>query len=111
MPSPDRVVVCSEDKWEVVQTPVGISSDAKLCADAEEALRSEHPELQRYPAVIRAKGNGAVVVDLDGIHWVMDRKEGTALKLQVALLDGQEVIAHRDFEKRQDGYPSRELEG
>jgi hypothetical protein len=99
---PDRVVVCSEDRWEVIQTPVGISPDAKLCTDAEESLRVEHPELKRYPAVIRARGNGALVVELDGIHWVMNRREGTALKLQVALLDGQEVMAHLNFEKRQD---------
>jgi hypothetical protein len=95
---PDHVVVCSEDGWEVIQKPMGISRDAKVCADAEEALRSGRPEPE-YPAVIRAKGNGAVIVDLDGIHWVMDRKEGTALKLQVALLSGQEVIAHREFER------------
>ncbi len=46
-------------RWEIIQTPVGISPDAKLCTDAEESLRVEHPELKRYLAVIRARGNGA----------------------------------------------------
>jgi hypothetical protein len=32
---------------------------------------------------------GSVVVDLERIHWVPSQNDGTPLKLQVALLDGQ----------------------
>jgi hypothetical protein len=55
----DRIVQCSEERWEASRTPVGIHPRVKACADAEKALRAEHPELYRNPAVTMAKGNGA----------------------------------------------------
>lgn len=95
----ESVYVCSKDEWKLIPTPFGANRDAKLCASEEKLLRAEHSELERYPAVIRAKGDGAVVVDLEGIHWVPNNNDGAPLKLQVALMDGQTLIAHRDFPK------------
>jgi len=49
--------------------------------------------------VIQAKSNGSAVVDIDGLHW-LPRIAGGLLKLQIALLDGQGVLAHQEFEDR-----------
>jgi hypothetical protein len=94
-----NVFTCTKDIWTTIPTPIGSSKDAKLCAKQEEWLREKHPALKRYPAVIRAKGNGTVVVDIHGIHWVPQDADGIQLKLQVALLDGQVVVAHQEFER------------
>ena len=95
----DRIVQCSEERWEAIQKPVGINPDAKACADAEEALRAEHPELDRYPAVTMARGNGDIIVDLEGFHWLPDLEKNTGLKLKIALFNGQRVVAEREFER------------
>jgi hypothetical protein len=99
MSARQSVFPCTKDEWTLIPTPVGTSSDAILCAKQEEWLRDKHPALRRHPAVIRAKGNGTVIVDLERIHWVPSQNDGTPLKLQVALLDGQGVVAHLEFER------------
>jgi len=99
MSEQQNVFTCTKDKWTLIPTPAGSSNDAMLCAKQEEWLRDKHPALRRHPAVIRAKGNGTVVVDLERIHWVPSQNDGAPLKLQVALLDGQGVVAHQEFER------------
>lgn len=94
-----HVFTCTKDIWTTIPTPIGSSSDALLCSKQEEWLRAKHPALRSHSAVIRAKGNGTVVVDTHGIHWVPQDRDGIALKLQVALLDGQGVVAHQEFER------------
>lgn len=94
-----NVFTCTANAWTLIPTPVGISADAVLCAKQEEWLRDKHPALRRHASVIRAKGNGTEVVDLERIHWVPSEKDGTPLKLQVALTDGQGVVAHQEFER------------
>jgi hypothetical protein len=98
MSEQQNVFTCTKSEWTLIPTPVGLSKDARLCAKQEEWLREKHPTLKRHRTVIRAKGNGTVVVDLDGIHWVPHDSDGP-LKLQVALLDGQGVVAHQEFER------------
>jgi hypothetical protein len=92
-----NVFACTKDEWTLMPTPVGLSKDARLCAKQEEWLREKHPALKRRRTAIRAKGNGTIVVDLDGIHWVPHDSDGT-LELQVALLDGQGVVT-QEFER------------
>jgi hypothetical protein len=105
-----NVFTCNKDKWTLIPTPVGGSRDAILCAKQEEWLRDKHPALRRHTAVIRAKGNGTVVVDLERIHWVPNQNDGTLLKLQVALVDGQGVVVHQEFE-RPWGWEKAKAEG
>jgi len=95
----ESVHVCRKDEWKLIPTPFGDNPDARLCAREEKLLRAEHPELERYPAVIRAKGDGGVKLELGRIAWVPHNNDGTPLLLQVALMDGQTVVAHRDFER------------
>jgi len=99
MSEQQNVFTSTKDQWTLIPTPIGSSKDAKLCAKQEEWLRTKHPALRRHPAVIRAKGNGSVVVDLNGIHWVPQDDDGIPLKLQVALFDGQGVVAYQEFER------------
>jgi hypothetical protein len=99
MSEQQNVFPCTKDAWTLIPTPRGLSKDARLCEKQEEWLRTKHPTLKRHPAVIRAKGNGTVIVDLNGIHWVPNVSDGTPLKLQVALLDGQGVVAFQEFER------------
>ena len=94
-----RTVFTTNNEWTLIPTPMGTSQDAKLCAKQEEWLRDKHPALRRHQAVIRAKGNGTVIVDLERIHWIPNPNDGTPLKLQVALLDGEGVVAHWEFER------------
>lgn len=108
MSEQQNVFTCNKHEWTLIPTPVGLSKDARLCSKQEEWLRLKHPGLKRHPAVIRAKGNGTVVVDLTGIHWVPNDNEGKPLKLQVALLDGQGVVAHQEFERPWDWETPRE---
>jgi hypothetical protein len=89
---------CTKDEWTLIPTPIGASKDARLCAKQEEWLRAKHPALNIYSAVIRAKSNGSAVVDIDGFHW-LPQVAGGLLKLQIALLDGQGVLAHQEFER------------
>jgi hypothetical protein len=93
-----NVFTCTKDEWTSIPTPEGTSRDAILCSKQEQWLRAKHPTLRRHPAVVRAKGNGTVVVDPNGIHWVPQDNDGVALKLQVALLDGG-VVASQEFER------------
>jgi hypothetical protein len=93
----DRIVRCSEERWEAIQTPIGISPDAKAYVEAEKALRAEHPELDRYPAGTMARGNGDIIVDLEGFHWLPDLQKNTGLKLKIALFNGQIIEAEREF--------------
>jgi hypothetical protein len=102
-----NVYVCSEDSWTVIPIPVGNSTHAKLCVRQEKLLRSTTKGLTGYPAALRAKGDGSLTVDLEGIHWTWKDKNLATLKLQIAIMDGQTVLAHREFEK--EGRPSERI--
>jgi hypothetical protein len=99
MSEQQNVFTCTKDRWTLIPTPIGSSSDALLCSKQEEWLRTKHATLRQHPAVIRAKGNGTVVVDVSGIHWVPQYNDDIPLKLRVALLDGHGVVAHQEFER------------
>jgi hypothetical protein len=91
--------VCSKDEWKIIPTPFGDNPDARLCASEEKLMRAEHPKLDIYSAVIRVKGDGGLKLELGRIAWVSNHNDSTPLKLQVALMDGQSVLAHREFER------------
>ena len=95
----ENVFTCTANEWTIIPTPVGNGADATLCSKHEEWLRDKHPALRRHTAVIRAKGNSTLVVDYERIHWVPSQNDGSPLKLQVALVDGQGVVAHQEFER------------
>jgi hypothetical protein len=91
------VYSCSEDSWTRIPMPVSTSADGALCAEQERLLRTDYPKLTAYPAVLRAKGNGNVTVDLEGIHWTWQDKNPATLELRIALMDGESVLANREF--------------
>jgi hypothetical protein len=65
MSEQQNVFTCMTHELTLIPTPAGLNKDARLFAKQEEWLRIKHPGLKRHPAVIRAKGNGSVVVDLN----------------------------------------------
>jgi hypothetical protein len=93
------VYVCRKDEWTLIPTPFGENPDARQCASEEKLLRAKHPEFAKYPTVIRAKGDGGVKPELGRIAWVPHNSDGIPLKLQVALMNGQSVVAHSEFER------------
>jgi hypothetical protein len=98
--SQNQVFLCSTREWTIIPIPNPASDDGKNLADAENKLRAEHPEGKVWGTACRARGDGDLSVDLEGIHWLPNRNNGKAkLELQVALMDGAEVRAELQFLK------------
>jgi|SRR5579859_62746 len=90
------VFPCSPSEWTVIPVPDPSNDDGKNFATAEHKLRAAHPDGKAWRAVCRARGDGNLAVDLNGIHWP---HPDAKLELQVALLDGSQVKAQAPFPK------------